>query len=75
MRLYIQCAICEKKRSFVWNYERIPRIQNAVDEGWRSWHGDLYCPECAKEWRLGGGDRDVEELIWKELKKQVPKPR
>ena len=44
----IQCSNCGKWEGFRYSQKRVERL---AKEGWGSFGGALYCPECTATWR------------------------
>lgn len=56
-RNYIECSNCGKHRNFP--KTDFDEIDNAINEGWGSYGGVLYCPHCTATWAERNGNKPM----------------
>lgn len=53
----IECSNCGRKRRFL--KPDFSEIERAINEGWGSYGGVLYCPECSATWAERNGSKPM----------------
>lgn len=69
MKVYLKCR-CGARRTFDWDSKRLPDVDAAYAEGWRSYDGEVCCPLCSMTQR-NDPDEGGTKVFWKVLWEQI----